>query len=112
MSEGWDGVRFDGGVVSGRSVVDLLTESMSTADVDYMPPVSPDKERTVTLPARLVAAVRAEMLADLDRARGERGLLAPPGSRTAVRAHAHETHWRALHPGFAEFLDWPFGGGS
>jgi len=79
---------------------------------DYMPPVNPDAERTVTLPARLVAAVRAEMLADKDRARGERGLVAPVGSGAGKRADAHESFWRSLHPGFAEFLDWPFGGGS
>jgi hypothetical protein len=82
------------------------------SEIDYMPPVNPDAERTVTIPARLFAAVRAEMLADRDRARGEYGMLAPAGSGTAARAEAREQHWRGLHPGYSEFLDWPFGGGS
>jgi hypothetical protein len=72
----------------------------------------PPAEPTVTIPARLFAAARAEMLADKDRARGEYGMLAPPGSGTAQRAEARERQWRSLHPGYEEFLDWPLGGGS
>jgi len=91
MSRAWDLDRPELARHPGvRTAVDLIADA---AEVDYMPTVNPDKARPaaepmVTIPARLLAAVRADVISDRDRARGERGLLAPAGSATAARANA------------------------
>lgn len=110
MSRAWDSAgwaRWVATELGHRTAVDLIADA---TDVDYMPPVNPDAERTVTISVRLLGSVFADVISDRDRARGERGLLAPAGSPTAARADAHETHWRALHPGYAELIDRMHGG--
>lgn len=55
MSPGWDLP-----IPGHRTAVDLIADA---ADVDYMPPVNPDKpaEPMVTVPVRLLSSVLADM---------------------------------------------------
>jgi hypothetical protein len=74
---------------------------------DYMPPVNPDKPRPAKAPPPgLLDMVLADAIADRDRARGEYGLLAEPGTAAATVADAREKQWRAMKPGFALLIDY------
>lgn len=111
MSRAWDLDRPELARHPGvRTAVDLIADA---AEVDYMPTVNPDKpaEPMVTVSARLLGSVLADMMRDVDRARGERALLAARGSQAAQAGDYRETYWRALHPGYAEFMDWTRGVG-
>lgn len=80
-------------------------------DVDYLPPVNPARPRLspgqqVMIPAQLWDAVRADVLADRDRARGEFELLAPPGSPAGHVGDARVKQWSAMHPGYVALIEW------
>lgn len=65
----------------------------------------------VTVPASMLAGIRADAMADRDRAKGTAALLAPPGSPEYRAGRERAERWAALHPGMAALLDWAAGGG-
>ncbi|HST84629.1 MAG TPA: hypothetical protein VLL08_23020 [Kineosporiaceae bacterium] len=70
------------------------------------PPLLDADRPRVEIPAWVLDAVLADLRCDLDRARTEHAIAAPPGSSEAQLGDALEETWRAMRPGASALLDW------
>lgn len=66
----------------------------------------PPIEGLASVPAHVLESVFTDALCQRDKARGEDGLLAKPGSLAADVAGAREALWRATNRGLAGLIDW------
>ncbi|HSU37660.1 MAG TPA: hypothetical protein VLJ88_18560, partial [Propionibacteriaceae bacterium] len=66
----------------------------------------PADDTITAVPTHLLGSVLADARCQIARARGERALLAAPGSPEARVGDVGEAIWRGLNPGLAGLLDW------
>jgi hypothetical protein len=66
----------------------------------------PSVDGMVSIPVRLLESALTDAICLRDKARGERGLLAEPGTREADVADAREALWRRTNHGLAALVDW------
>jgi hypothetical protein len=66
----------------------------------------PPIDGLVSVPVHLLESALTDAVCLRDKARGENGLLAKPGSREARIADTREAMWRSTNRGLAGLLDW------